>query len=258
MKKNVLTDGDSWLNRGLSRLFDILLFGIITMILCVPIITIGAAITANMDVYMQCALQKDSKLFKRYFKAFAKNFLKSTLIWIILLVVGLMIGGLVVITLGDYAKLSEGMKTFITVFSLIMALLYCLTFAYVFTLQGRYENPIGTTIINALIIGVTNFPRSIFMVALTAAMVALGYFLPGVIPVCVLVEFSFINYFSAKLIVPVLAKLGDKEAAGEYVEEEELPEAEEVTEEPKEEEKDTRKGKKGKKGKKAGEESKKE
>lgn len=257
MKKNVFTDGDSWLNRGLSRLFDILLFGIITMILCVPIITIGAAITANMDVYLQCALQKDGKLFKRYFKAFAKNFLKSTLIWIILLVVGLMIGGLVVIVLGDYAKLSEGMKTFISIFSLIMALLYCLTFAYVFTLQGRYENSIGTTIINALIIGVTNFPRSIFMVALTAAMVAIGYFFPGVIPLCVLVEFSFINYFSAKLIVPVLAKLGDKEAAGEYVEEEELPEAEEVKEEAEEEAKDTHKGKKGKKGK-AGKEAKEE
>lgn len=246
MKKNVLTDGDSWLNRGLSRLFDILLFGIITMILCLPVITIGAAITANMDVYMQCALKKDGKLFRRYFKAFAKNFLKATLIWIILLIVGLLIGGLVIISLGDYAQLSEGMKTFITIFSLIMALLYCLTFAYVFTLQGRYENPIGTTIINALIIGVTNFPRSIFMVALTAAMVALGYFLPGVIPLCVLLEFSFINYFSAKLIVPVLAKLGDKEAAGEYVEEEELPEAEEVTEEAPEEEKNDKKEKRAK------------
>ena len=78
-KKNVLTDGDSWLNRGLSRLFDILLFGIITMILCLPVITIGAAITANMDVYLQCALKKDGKLFRRYFKAFAKNFLKATL-----------------------------------------------------------------------------------------------------------------------------------------------------------------------------------
>ena len=62
MKKNVLTDGDSWLNRGLSRLFDILLFGIITMVLCLPVITIGAAITANMDVYLQCALEKDGKL----------------------------------------------------------------------------------------------------------------------------------------------------------------------------------------------------
>ena len=254
MKKNVLTDGDSWLNRGLSRLFDILLFGIITMVLCLPVITIGAAITANMDVYLQCALKKDGKLFQRYFKAFAKNFLKATLIWIILLIVGLMIAGLVIISLGDYAKLSEGMKTFITIFSLLMALLYCLTFTYVFTLQSRYENKIGTTIINALIIGVTNFPRSIFMIALTAALTAVGYFFPGLIPICVLLEFSFVDYFAAKLIVPVLAKLGDKEAAGEYVEEESEEAEEADSEQPDEgkaeEAEDKKKKNRSKKGKK--------
>lgn len=251
MKKNALTDGDSWFNRSLSRLFDILLFGIITTALCIPVITIGAAITANMDIYLQCALKKDSKLFKRYFKAFAKNFLKSTLIWIIMLLVGALIGGLLIVRSGGYIELSEGMKTFVTIFALVMALLYCITFTYVFTLQSRYENPIGTTIINALLIGITNFPRSIFLIALTAAMFILGYIFPGLIPLAAILEFSFVTFFSAKLIVPVLAKLGDREAAGEYVEEEEAPEEEAAEEE----EKEASKGKKARKGKKAKKES---
>ena len=68
-KSNFFTDSDSWFNRGLSRLFDILLLGIITTILCIPVITIGAAITANMDIMLRIALKKENKIFKQYFSA---------------------------------------------------------------------------------------------------------------------------------------------------------------------------------------------
>ena len=69
-KSNFFTDSDSWFNRGLSRLFDILLLGIITTVLCIPVVTIGAAVTANMDVMLRIALKKDNKIFKQYFSAF--------------------------------------------------------------------------------------------------------------------------------------------------------------------------------------------
>ena len=63
-RSNFLTDSDSWFNRGLSRLFDILLLGVITTALCIPVITIGAAITANMDIMLRIALKKENKIIK--------------------------------------------------------------------------------------------------------------------------------------------------------------------------------------------------
>ena len=123
-RSNFFTDPDSWFNRGLSRIFDILLLGIITTALCIPVITIGAAITANMDIMLRIALKKDDKIVKGYFQAFGKNFLKSTLIWLIYLVVGAMVGGAAVITLGGFLTMDSTIRVIMAILSIIMVILY--------------------------------------------------------------------------------------------------------------------------------------
>ena len=216
-KSNFFTDSDSWFNRGLSRLFDILLLGIITTVLCIPIVTIGAAVTANMDVMLRIALKKDNKIFKQYFSAFGKNFLKSTIIWLIYLIVGAMIGGAVVVTLGGFLTMDQTIRVIAAILSIIMLIFYGISICYVFALQARYEDKIFNTITNSLLIAISNFPKSFVMLALTAILATLGYFFLGLIPLFVILEFSFVTYISGKLIITVLAKFGDKEAAGEEV-----------------------------------------
>lgn len=230
-RSNFFTDSDSWFNRGLSRLFDILLLGVITTALCIPVITIGAAITANMDIMLRIALKKEDKIIKGYFQAFGKNFLKSTLIWLVYLVVGILVGGAAAITLGGFLSMDSTVRVIMAILSIIMVILYGFSFSYVFALQSRYENNIFTTMLNSLLIGISNFPQSAVMLGLTAGFTALGYFFTGLIPLFVVIEFSIVTYISGKLIVPVLAKLGDKEAAGEEIPEEEEPAAEAETEE---------------------------
>lgn len=231
-KSNFFLDSESWFNRGLSRLFDILLMGIITTLLCIPVITIGAAITANQDVMLQIALKKDNKIFKRYFQAFGKNFLKSTLIWLIYLLVGALIGGAVIVTMGGFLSMDQTLRVIMTVLSLAMLVFYGFSICYVFALQSRYENKIFTTILNSVLISISNLPKSLLMLALTAGLITLGYFFTGLIPLFAILEFSFVTYLSGKLIVPILGKLGDREAAGEEIIEEETDEEpEEETEE---------------------------
>ena len=246
-RSNFFTDPDSWFNRGLSRIFDILLLGIITTALCIPVITIGAAITANMDIMLRIALKKDDKIVKGYFQAFGKNFLKSTLIWLIYLVVGAMVGGAAVITLGGFLTMDSTIRVIMAILSIIMVILYGFSISYVFALQARYENKIFTTILNSLLIAISNFPQSAVMLGLTAGLTVLGYFFVGLIPLFVIIEFSLVTYISGKLIVPVLAKLGDREAAGEDIySEEESVIPEEKTEEKKEENKPEKKNRKKK------------
>ena len=226
-KSNFFTDSDSWFNRGLSRLFDILLLGIITTILCIPVITIGAAITANMDIMLRIALKKENKIFKQYFSAFGKNFLKATVIWLLYLVVGVLIGGAVFVTIGGMLTMDQTIRVIMGIVSIIMLIMYGISICYVFALQARYEDKIMNTVTNSILIAVSNFPKSFVMLALTAALATLGYFFTGLIPLFVVLEFSFVTYISGKLIVSVLAKFGDREAAGEEV----LPEDEELSEE---------------------------
>ena len=231
-KSNIFTDGDSWLNRGLSHLFDILLLGILTTLLCIPVITIGAALTANMDAMIQIALKKDDKPFKRFFSVFGKNFGKATLIWLIMLIVGALVGGTVAVCLGGFLSMDSTVRVIASIVSIIAALMYCFTFSYVFALQSRYENKVTTTILNALLIGISNFPKSMVLTALTIGLGVLGFFFTGLIPLFVVLGLSFVTFLGGIMIVPILAKLGDDEAAGKEVYEEE-PEEEEISTETK-------------------------
>ena len=219
-RSNFFTDSDSWFNRGLSRLFDILLLGIVTTALCIPVITIGAAITANMDIMLRIALKKEDKIMKGYFQAFGKNFLKATLIWLVYLVIGALVGGAAAITLGGFLSMDSTIRVIMSILSIIMVILYGISICYVFALQARYENKIFTTMLNSILIAISNFPQSALMLGLTAGLTVLGFFFVGLIPIFVVLEFSFVTYISGKLIVPILGKLGDKEAAGEEITEE--------------------------------------
>ena len=234
MKKNVFTDGDSWLNSGLSRLFDVIVLGLLTTLLCIPVITIGAAITANMDAMIRFAMKKDEKVYKRYFEAFRKNFLKSTLIWLIMLVVGVLVLGAAYMSYIGVGDVNSTMRIVLVVFTLLMVLLYGFTFTYVFALQSRYENKVTTTILNALLISLSNFPKSVVLFGLTVGLTVLGYIYIGLIPLFVILEFTVVTFIAGKLIVPIFAKLGDAEAAGEEVPVEEEAEEETVGEAPEE------------------------
>lgn len=252
MKKNVFTDGDSWLNSGLSRFFDIIVLGLLTTILCIPVITIGAAITANMDLMLRYAMKKDEGVYKRFFYTFRKNFLKSTLIWLIMLVVGVLVVGAAYMSFVGVGDVGSTMRIILVVFTLLMLVLYGFTFTYVFALQSRYENKVGTTIMNAMLIGLSNLPKSIVLFGLTVGLTALGYVYTGLIPLFVILEFTIVTFIAGKLIVPILAKLGDAEAAGEEVPETEEPDAAKEASEEKEEKDDSeadtkKKGRKRKK-----------
>lgn len=230
-RSNFFTDSDSWFNRGLSRLFDILLLGVLTTVLCIPVITIGAAVTANMDIMLRIALKKENRIFKQYFSAFGKNFLKSTVIWILYLLAGLLIGGAVFVTIGGMLTMDQTIRVIMAIVSIIMLIMYGISICYVFALQARYEDKIFNTITNSLLIAVSSFPKSFVMLALTVILCVLGFFFTGLIPLFVILEFSFVTYISGKLIVSVLAKFGDREAAGEEIV------AEEETEDSRDEEK---------------------
>ena len=84
--------GEGAISSGLGRFFDILVIGILTFVCSLPVITMGAAITAAYDVYIRMALDKDSHVVSTYFRAFGKNFLKATIIHLIVLVAAAFVG----------------------------------------------------------------------------------------------------------------------------------------------------------------------
>lgn len=217
MPRRSLGDIDHPLNLFFSRLFDILLIGLITIVCCLPVVTIGAAVTANYDVMIRMALKKDNHIIRRYFTAFGKNFLKSTAMGLVCLV---MIAAMIVawyMVMGGVVNISQAFRTVIMIATIILSVLVAFVVIYVFPLQARFENGLLKTFRNALFISIAQVPRSLTMVAVTAGLAIIGIVWIGLLPVVLLVYFSVATYFFARSFVKIFALYGDREAAGEEV-----------------------------------------
>ena len=80
---------DSPLMTFLSKMADLMILNLLTLICCIPIITAGDAMTALYYMTVKMVKNEECYLVKGYFKSFKENFKQATIIWLIALLVGI-------------------------------------------------------------------------------------------------------------------------------------------------------------------------
>lgn len=152
---------DSKFSQVMSRLFDLMVLNFIFIIMCIPIVTIGANFTAMYYVTIKMVRNEDSYTFKSYVKSFKENFKQSTIIWLIMLVIGLFLASDIYLTTNLMTGAMSNLKY---VFYFLM-MVYVFTLLYVFPAQSRFYNTIKHTLINALLFSIRHLPYTILMLA---------------------------------------------------------------------------------------------
>jgi len=82
------------IGRNLARIVDVLLLNLIFILFSLPVVTIGASLTALYTVSFKMARGEDPSVWRNFTKAFKKNLKQSSLVWFLLI-------GIAVILLGD-------------------------------------------------------------------------------------------------------------------------------------------------------------
>ena len=70
----------------LARVCDYLILNVVFILSCIPIFTVGAALSALYTVSFKMIRKEDGYVLKRYFKAFCANFKQGTILWLICLI----------------------------------------------------------------------------------------------------------------------------------------------------------------------------
>lgn len=215
-------DMDSPLFRGLSKLADIMILNIIFIICCIPIVTIGASVTAMSYVTLKMKDGEEGYIFRTFFKSFKQNFKQATIIWLLLLflavfmVVDFLIIGSMEGTMAMTMKVLVGMG----------GLILLMVFIYVFPLQARFYNSIKATIQNAILLSIANFPKTFCMMAVMIAAVLVtlinGYTLWYGLLVWILVGFALISWINSQFIYGIFKKLMPPEEEENETAEEEM------------------------------------
>ena len=195
---------DNRLMRALSRLFDLMILNIITVALCIPVITAGAALTAMHAVLIQIVEDREGYIIRGYFVKFRENFKKATLIWLIVLVVSVLLALDFRIVNAIEGSMGSVMTTALTV----VAVIYVMIVQYVFPLTARYENTLRGTFDTAVRVSIAFFPRTAAMVIISIAVAVVGYrYMQYALPLLFLLGISGTSYLCAQLYVPIFHKL---------------------------------------------------
>jgi len=212
-------DLDSPLMRILTKVADLMILNILTMLCCLPIFTAGAAFTALHYVCLKMVRNEDGYIARSYFKAFKENFKQATVIWLLLLLVIGILAGDYYIILKTEMEFPSWLKFVIGAVVTFVAL----GANFVFAAQAKFANTIKQTIKNALAMGVLQFPKAIVMTILYVVPYVALYVSYQATPFVFLFGFSAPVFASAHLYNKFFQGLEDKILAA-AAENGELPE----------------------------------
>ena len=207
---------DSPLMVFLTKVADLLILNVITLLLCIPVITTGASLTAMFSVLLKMIRKEEPSVVKAFMASFKENFLQSTIIWLIMLVVYAFIGFDIYLFLKD----TEGtmFPQILRVGLLTVTVVLSFVSVYVFPLQCRFRNPIGKTIKNALFVSISSFPKTIAIIAIYVIAVLIYSSFIQIFPLVILLGITVPAYFAAMIIQTIFRKFepANQEDDGEY------------------------------------------
>lgn len=159
-------------------LADLFILNTLFVLSCLPLFTVGAALTAVYQTFFQMEKKTNSTLFRTYRTAFAKNFKQATFLWMLYLFLAVD-AGLVLWSLGGGSLLavwSAGRlgRTAVTLFML----LYISTIVYVFPIISYFSCNTKQCLINAAGLAFRHLPGTFLVLLIWAAAAVLIRFAP--------------------------------------------------------------------------------
>ena len=174
----------------INTLCNFTALNLIFLITCLPVVTLGAALSSLYYVMLREARGEYGYLVRTYFREFKKNLKVGTITFTILFIIG------AVLLFNMFFWFLLGSLTGAAVAALMAAglLLWYLTFLYTFPLVGRFENTALQTLKNAFCLAMSNVRMTLALLLLDAFFFFLCLFWEPMKLFMVLTGFVFTAY----------------------------------------------------------------
>ena len=160
---------DNPVMRFLSKLCDLILLNFLFLLSCIPIITMGAAISALYYMVLKMHKDEEPSIVKGYCKAFKDNFRQATLLWLPLLFAFVFFGAdlYIIYNIIPASYLWLQVPVWIIIFILLSILIYA------FPLLSSFACSTKQLLKNAVLLSIGNMPTTIFFVVIQIAILYL-------------------------------------------------------------------------------------
>lgn len=143
---------DSPVVRFLWKLADLVALNLIWLVCCIPVITIGPSTAAMYCVARDIAKGEWPAILKTFFRAFRESFKQALLVFLILLIPICLVAVYLFLALSGALDHSVWMKMLCCLASLIIGFVW----TYVFPLMAQFDNSLGNTLKNAVLLPLAN------------------------------------------------------------------------------------------------------
>ena len=175
----------------LDKVTDIVILNFLFIASSVPIVTIGASISATYSVSLKKIKNEDISVSKEFIKKFRADFKVSTIVWILMIVVG----GVLLLDFHISNLVSNWILSIILKFiSTLVGVIYLFSSTYIFPIISKFDNTIKNTIINSILISIQSLPYTIIMFVMNILWIIL--------------IFSLENYFGYILFFYIIIGFG--------------------------------------------------
>jgi len=212
----------------MSRVADLMLLNILFIICCLPVVTIGASITAMYYVTLKMVRNEESYIAKSFFKSFRENFKQSTILWLIMLVAGI----LIFIDFNIVNQIQSTLTTIVRYGLYFITFIYLLILIYLFPVLSKFYNSIKNTFQNALLMSIRHLPFSILLIVIWIAPIVITFIHPTIfmygLLVWILIGFSLLSFLCSLLLVKVFDHYMPKEEEATSKEDGAIPKEKDV------------------------------
>ena len=199
-------DMDSPLMLFLGKIADLMILNIIFVISCIPIITIGPALTALHYVTLKMSDNSDSHIVRSFFKSFRQNFRQALIIWLIML----LFAWILWFDISNVWGSAGTINMLVQFFSIVALIGHIMELLYVFPVLARFNNTVAGTFRSAFGLALSAFTRTFSMFMLIFACAALTFYTVDTFKYCsflwLTLGFSSVAYANSFLLKKTFAR----------------------------------------------------
>lgn len=184
------------------KLKDLILLNLVWLLFCLPVVTIGPATTALYTVARKMAQGDWPKVWSTFTKEFRQCFRNSFLMSLCLLIPTGLLGLYLFMTISGTVRET----LFLTILCGIASLVIGFVISYAYPLSAYFENTVGQTLKNAMLLSIMSPLRSLAVTVLNAIPVLLFLLLTGLfIRICIvwiLIGVALTAFINCKILEP--------------------------------------------------------
>lgn len=188
-----LFDSDNKVTSCLNILADLMMLNVLTIIGCIPVITIGVSITAMHYVLLKIYRKEEPSIIKLFFYAYKSNFKQATTIGCMYIIVALIIGFDISFLVTEVYQKSF-LWTILLAILVVASYLVLSSLCWCFVLMSRYQNSIRKIVVNSFTLSLLKPVTTVTMIGAFILPFIVIIVFPSTMPFLIFVLFSLAGY----------------------------------------------------------------